>query len=365
MSSEKDTIEINFINLTKEQIIEQLTPKNLNQWENADIILIINDKEYNSLVKANTNVAISFEIKGEGVYPNNKPNIIFKKDQIKDNMQLVGLLSKQLLDKIIIVPKVSEDEDIVIETAIDIDNVSEKQETTISLETKEVEKEDIQTSDIEDELSDDEFEGELLIVDNIETKTVEEVTEKQNLSIWQRQMNNEKRNTLINEFLHEHYSNKINLNIIDLETKLFSDLIDNTFNDILNENVAEFKPLHSNLNNNRFKNTNIYPIVEDKKILYMNNELLDREDDVNNYFTVYPQIDNLELQTLGNVNLKIRLIKKHHNGQINYEQLIHSLYNSGQMNITNDDGDDVEVNYGSSFSSRFYRHIQNTHYHFP
>ena len=68
MSSEKDTIEINFINLNKEQIIEQLTPKNLNQWENADIILIINDKEYNSSVKANTNVAISFEIRGKGVY---------------------------------------------------------------------------------------------------------------------------------------------------------------------------------------------------------------------------------------------------------------------------------------------------------
>ena len=33
MSSEKDTIEINFINLNKEQIIEQLTPKNLNENE--------------------------------------------------------------------------------------------------------------------------------------------------------------------------------------------------------------------------------------------------------------------------------------------------------------------------------------------
>ena len=46
----------------------------------------------------------------------------------------MGLLSKQLLDKIIIAIKVSEDEDILIETDIDI-NVSEKQETTVSLET--------------------------------------------------------------------------------------------------------------------------------------------------------------------------------------------------------------------------------------
>ena len=44
----KDT-EINFINLNKEQIIEQLTL--FKSLENADIILIINDKEYNSSVK--------------------------------------------------------------------------------------------------------------------------------------------------------------------------------------------------------------------------------------------------------------------------------------------------------------------------
>ena len=72
----------------------------------------------------------------------------------------------------------------------------------------------------------------------------------------------------------------------------------------------------------------------------------------------------MELETLGDVNLKIRLIKKHHNGEINFQQLIHSLYNSGQINITNDDGDEVEVNYGSilNYLAQDNDKIKNSYY---
>ena len=62
--------------------------ENLNESKNADIILIFGEKEYNSSIQANNDIAISFKIKGEGVYPNNKSIIIFKKDKVQIRTQI-------------------------------------------------------------------------------------------------------------------------------------------------------------------------------------------------------------------------------------------------------------------------------------
>ena len=187
-----------------------------------------------------------------------------------------------------------------------------------------------------------------------------DVIVQQNLSQWETQLSEEKRKSLISELLLEYYKKDKNISLLDIESQVFADLNNDILHVDMDNDVSEFKPYKQHIIDGKFKDTNIYPIVEDKKIFYSNQKILG-DDPVTNVIVLPKPVASITTDedgesTTGEIEIKIQLIKSYSNssqGIDGYKTYMTKMYEGGNIIVedSEDEGDGTEVTFSNLYAT--------------
>ena len=211
-------------------------------------------------------------------------------------------------------------------------------------------------STIIDELDKPNFE--FSIEDIEEEVEVIDVIVQQKLSQWELQISEEKRKSLISELLLEYYKKNKNISLLDRESQVFVDLDNDKLNNDIDVIISEFKPYKQLIIDGKFMDTNIYPIVEDKKIYYSNQSVPERDEPIKN-ITVLPRpvasvtTDDEGMSSTGELEIKIQLVKDYYSGKIDgYKSFITKLFEGGDVHIEDEEtGESLEVSFDNLYAT--------------
>ena len=208
---------------------------------------------------------------------------------------------------------------------------------------------------ISDETPNFEFDIEDVIEEQVEAI---DVIVKQKLSQWETQLSEEKRKSLISELLLEYYKKDKNISLLDIESQVFADLENSKLSEDIDGIISEFKPYKQLIIDGKFCDTNVYPIVEDVKLFYSNQQIPDDGRVINN-IKVLPKpvaslsVDENDENITGDIEIKIQLIKDYYSGKIDgYKSYISKLFEGGSVLIDDEDNDEsVEVSFNNLYAT--------------
>ena len=352
MSAEQQN-NFNLSGKTKDQIKEYLREMVLDDIYIVSFQTSGETIDYDVTVKRNTDTKIALR-NNNGNFPNDKKFIAITYSEltendsipINDNISITNIKKK-------------------IISAITIEEAPEISSATITIDDNlpvaEHRVEDISTSD--SETSDEETDVPNFVIDfdDVMEEQVQavDVLVQQNLSQWETQLSEEKRKSLISELLLEYYKKDKNISLLDIESQVFTDLNNNILHVDNDTEASEFKPYKQHIIDGKFKDTNIYPIVEDKKIFYSNQDILG--DEVTNIMVLPKPVASITTDEdgqskTGEVEIKIQLIKSYSNssqGIDGYKTYISKMYEGGSIIIDDpeEEGEGTEVNFDNLYAT--------------
>ena len=345
MSAEQ-TNNFSFSDKTKEQITDHL--KELEVGNNY-ILSIVSGDGVQSTIDVLVNritedvIALKTSIK-EQVFPHGKIFIIIKFIEHISNssINVEGFEISGIANN----TPYSEEEDISASIGDEEITVEVQSSPTSSPKTESEQEQDLGTEDV----TDMEF---TFDVDDVVVEEGIEVMEEvvtQALSLWDRELTTEKRKALIAELLIEHYKDNKNFSIIDRDVNIYNELsTDKIFQDF-NDHTIDYKPFYKKLMANKFNETNVYPIVEDKKIYYSNKKL---DVEIPNILVLPNPVVSVmtddDENLVGEISIRIQLIKDYYSntGGLNgYKDYIKRIYEGGSTKVNIED-EDFDTDFGN------------------
>jgi len=308
---------------------------------------------YDVVVKRNNDKKIAIK-SNSGNFPNDQKFIAITYSSltqgdsilITDDISIINIKKKVISDITI------EEEEDISNFMISIASTPEVSETPVDTQI-------VSETELEEDVP-----NFIIDFDDVMEEQVEavDVLVQQNLSQWETQLSEEKRKSLISELLLEYYKKDKNISLLEIESQVFTDLNNNKLHIDIDNKVLEFKPYKQHIMDGKFKDTNIYPIVEDKKIFYSNQDILG-DDDTNNIIVLPKPVASITTDEEGNsktgeVEIKIQLIKSYSNssqGIDGYKTYISKMYEGGDLTI--DDPDDEGEGTKVSFNNLYATHL--------